>query len=414
MSRPSTAPSPVSASELASGLAPGLVPGPGTPLYVHLPYCVAKCTYCDFYSVEAEDRDVPAVVTDLLAEAAQRAPTAPRTVFLGGGTPSLLAEEDLARLLDGLDERTGFRDSAEEVSVECNPESLSESKARRLLELGATRLSVGVQSLEPRILQLFGRVHDVSQSFAALDAARRAGCTNLSVDLIYAVPGQDLATWLADLERVLEREPEHISAYNLAFEKGTLMTHWLENGTIQPQDEEAELAFFEATRAALARRGYEAYEVSNFSLNGYHCHHNENYWENGPYIGLGPSAVSKVGLTRFGNPRSVTAWSRGVRSAGWAVEWEETPPAEVRLGETWWLGLRTARGVDPAVARSTADFHAALDPAEDEALELASQAFLERRAGHWRLTPRGLPLADAIALRFLADPSATLAAPLRG
>jgi len=391
-----------------------LVPEPGTPLYVHLPYCVAKCTYCDFYSVEAEGRDVPAVVGDLLAEADRRAPSAPRTVFLGGGTPSLLEEADLARLLDGLDERTGFRDSAAEVTAECNPESLDEPKARRLLELGVNRLSVGVQSLEPRLLALFGRVHDVDQSFAALDAARRAGCTNLSVDLIYAAPGQELATWLADLERVLEREPDHVSAYNLAFEKGTLMTHWMENGTIQPQDEEAELAFFEATRAALERRGYAAYEVSNFASNNLHCLHNENYWENGPYVGLGPSAVSKVGLTRFGNPRSVNAWSRGVRAQGQAVEWEETPPADVRLGETWWLGLRTTRGVDPAAARSTAGYRASLDPAEDEALDLAALAYLERRGGHWRLTPRGLPLADAIARRFLADPSATLATPLSG
>jgi len=414
MSRPTVSPGLPGPSAPSALGATDLVPETGTPLYVHVPYCVAKCTYCDFYSVEAEGHDVPAVVGDLLTEAERRAPSAPRTVFVGGGTPSFLAEEDLTRLFDGLDEHTGFRASATEVTVECNPESLDESKARRLLGLGANRLSIGVQSLEPRILKLFGRVHDVAQSFAALEAARHAGCTNLSVDLIYGVPGQELDTWLTDLERVLEREPDHVSAYNLAYEEGTLMTHWKATGSITPLDEEAELAFFEATRAALERRGYRAYEVSNFSLKTRHCLHNENYWENGPYVGLGPSAVSKLGVTRFGNPRSVNAWSRAVRAGGQAIDWEETPPAEVRLGETWWLGLRTARGVNPDEARATARYPEARDPAEEQALDLASMAFLERSAGCWRLTPRALPLADAISRRFLAEPASEKARPISG
>lgn len=400
---PASEPSP-SAVEQADGRPQG------TPLYVHLPFCVTKCHYCDFYSVAAEGQDRGALLDAVLAEARLRAPFHPRTVFLGGGTPSLLSETELTTLLDGLEAITGFRTSATEVTAECNPESLDRAKAERLLALGVNRLSIGFQSLHDEVLQFFGRVHSAEDSFAAYAAARSAGLPAVSVDLIYAIPGQTLEAWRDDLQQVLDLEPDHVSAYNLTFEEGTPFRRWLDDGRVTKLDEERELELFEATRELTSQAGLDAYEVSNYSSSNHQCLHNVNYWQNGPYIGLGPSAVSKLGYTRSGNLRSVGGYTQAIRRSGSARDWSETPPAPARLGETWWLGLRRAVGVDPAEALRTAGLEAdSQDPARATAEELVSQGLLAERGGRYLLTERGLPLADHVAARFLvpADDPAT-------
>jgi oxygen-independent coproporphyrinogen-3 oxidase len=377
-----------------------LQPEPGTALYVHVPFCVAKCTYCDFYSLVPDSQDLPGTLDALLTEAERRAPERPSTVFLGGGTPSYHSAPELARLLDGLDRWCSFRSSAVEVTCECNPESLDLDKALILRSSGVDRLSIGFQSLDARILALFGRVHDVAQSFAAFDAARAAGFERVSVDLIYGAPGQELRNWELDLERVVALRPDHISAYQLTYEEGTPLTARMRAGEFERLGEAAELAFFELTHGLLSAAGYEGYEVSNFSLAGQQCLHNVNYWSNGPYLGIGPSAVSKVGLTRFGNPRSIAPWRQAIDAGRFPAAWEETPDPRTRLGETWWLGLRTRAGVEPASACRTAAFDGP-DPTAGVRADLVERGFLEELDGRFRLSRRGLPVADAIARRFL-------------
>jgi oxygen-independent coproporphyrinogen-3 oxidase len=392
MPRPLEAPPPARARERAPR---------GTPLYVHLPFCAAKCHYCDFFSVAAEGHDRAPMVRAILREAELWAPRDPATVFVGGGTPSLLEAAELRTLLDGLERTTGFRSSAAEVTVECNPESLDRDKARALLDLGATRLSLGIQALDDDALRLFGRVHDADQALRAYEAARSAGAQEVNVDLIYAWPGQGLEDWLRDLDRVLDLGPDHVSAYNLAFEEDTAFRRWLEEGRLPQASEEEELAFFLATRARLAERGWHPYEISNFARFGCLCRHNINYWHNGAYLGLGPSAASKVGGVRGGNVRSVRDYTSRIQAAGDARAWEEAPDAEHRLRETWWLGLRLDEGLSPAEARQRAGFEGAVDPAEPLARHLVDQGILEEREGQFRLSPRGLPLADWVARRFL-------------
>lgn len=373
----------------------------GTPLYVHLPFCAAKCHYCDFFSVAAEGHDRRPTVDAILREAELWAPASPRTVFVGGGTPSLLDERELRALFDGLDARTGFRASAREVTVECNPESLDEAKATVLLELGATRLSIGFQALDDAALKLFGRVHDAAQSFAAYRAARAAGAREVNVDLIYAWPGQRLDAWRDDLARVLDLGPDHVSAYNLTFEEDTAFRRWLEDGTLPKAPEELELEFFHATRAQLADRGYDAYEISNFARSGRVAHHNVNYWHNGAYLGIGPSAVSKVGAVRGGNVKSVGDYVRRIRESGDARVWEEAPDALDRLRETWWLGLRLATGLSPAEARARSGWVGATDPLEPVAERLRADGLLDLRDGRYVLSTTGLPLGDWVARKFL-------------
>lgn len=375
----------------------------GTPLYVHLPFCAAKCHYCDFFSVPDEGQDVDAMVAAILREAEHRAPRAPRTVFLGGGTPSLLSAAQLRTLLDGLDRLTGWRASATEVTAECNPESLDRDKAAALLDLGVPRLSIGFQSLHDDVLALFGRVHTAEDSFRAFDAARAAGVEHLNVDLIYAVPEQTAEAWERDLARVLDLGPEHLSAYNLTFEEDTRFKRWLDRGRLERAPEEVELAMFGATRRLTAAAGLDAYEISNHARPGEACAHNVNYWRNGAYVGLGPGAVSKVRHARAGNPRAIAPYLRRVAAEGHATHWREEPEPAARLAETWWLGLRLAAGVDPEEARDTAG--------ADADAAAAALALVDELRGHdllrmdegdrVSLTERGLTLADAVAKRFL-------------
>ena len=394
----------------------------GPPLYVHLPFCAAKCPYCDFYSVPGEDQDTGGVIDGVLEEARIRAPQRPITVFFGGGTPSYHSIPELTRLLDGLDEVCGFRSSAAEVTVECNPESLDLDKACALADLGVDRLSIGFQSLDPAILALFGRVHDSKQSLDAFAAARDAGFSRVSVDMIFGAPGQGLEAWTEELSRVLDLGPDHLSAYNLTYEEGTPFHRWLREGRLEPASEDHELELFWRTRELTASAGLEAYEVSNFASKGEECRHNVNYWRNGPYVGLGPSAVSKVGHRRLGRARSVSGWRRAVRDGALGAEtwaWQEELEPHARLGETWWLGLRLTEGLSPQAARERAGWNEPSDPTDPLLASLVGEGLLEQSTGRYRLTPSGLPLADHIASRFLSSSPAEegvdcRAAPTRG
>ncbi|MBI5432574.1 MAG: radical SAM family heme chaperone HemW [Planctomycetes bacterium] len=375
----------------------------GTPLYVHLPFCTAKCHYCDFFSVAGEGQDGPGMVAAILAEARQRAPRRPATVFLGGGTPTYLSEAELRTLLDGLQEVTEFRSSADEVTAECNPESLSLEKARLLRALGVNRVSIGFQSLQPEVLELFGRVHGVDESFRAFEHARNAGFERVNIDLIYAHPGHSRASWERDLARVLALGSEHLAAYNLSFEEETPFERWMAEGKLHALPEELELELFALTRELTARADRPAYEISNYAKPGEACRHNLNYWRNGEYLGIGPSAASKVGFTRSGNVRSIALYRRAIERGEPAAAWSETPSPALRLAETWWLGLRLVDGVEPARARRAAGWpEHAHDVFAERAATLADEGWLERRGDAFALSARGLPLADTLARRFFA------------
>jgi oxygen-independent coproporphyrinogen-3 oxidase len=371
---------------------------------VHLPFCEAKCNYCDFFSLPALGQDIDGMIDAVLSEARQRAPRNPRTVFIGGGTPSLLDRGQLERFLVGLDAVTTFRDSATEVTLECNPESLDRDKAALMLDRGVRRLSIGFQSLEAETLKLFGRVHGVQQSFRAFEAARSAGIPDVNVDLIYASPGHAPSSWRMDLQRVLDLAPEHLSAYNLAFEEDTVFSRWLRDGRLQALPEETELEMLSITRELSARAGLESYEISNFARNGHECLHNLNYWANGDYVGLGPSAVSFWSGVRSGNSKGIESYRNAISETGDASAWTESLDPAARLGETWWLGLRRTAGVSPAQARATANYLEGEDPAVEIAARLVELGLLELVGASYRLTDRGRPVADRVSSEFLVIP----------
>ena len=286
-------------------------PGAGTSLYVHVPFCVVKCGYCDFNSYVVEDRTVHDVFLQALdAELAREwRHGEPTSVFVGGGTPSLLDEERFQRLFEVLGKHVALRDCAE-VTMEANPESLTTEKARIARACGVNRMSMGVQTFHAHHLRFLDRAHSAERAEQAFGMLRAAGCTNVSIDLMFGIPSETAAEWEADLERALSLQPDHVSCYNLTFEPGTRLHRDMEQGRIAPNDEEVDRAMFLHTRERLAAAGFSAYEVSNFAGRGGPCRHNDHYWLQGDYVGVGPGASSHRGGVRWTNIKPVEAWAR--------------------------------------------------------------------------------------------------------
>ena len=373
-------------------------PPPERPsLYVHLPFCVRKCRYCDFNSWAWAGQDLHRVVDALLLEAERRARgLCPPTVFVGGGTPTLLPASELARLLDGLHEISGFRDSSRETTVEANPESLDAERAAALREGGADRLSLGVQSLRKEVLEAYDRVHGPAEVLEAVRTARAAGFHRLNVDLIYAFPGQDPELWFQALAEVLALEPEHVSAYELSYEPGTSLTRLRDAGRWPEESEERRLFLFQETRRRLAEAGYGQYEVSNFARAGGACLHNLVYWRSGSWIGLGAGAAGSEGHQRRRNLADPEAWRRCVERGEDPVDEVEEPGPETLLFDRFLMGLRlpwegvdleaaqVATGLDPAAV-----FRPAWQRLQDEELLVVD-------AGRARATARGFLLLDSL------------------
>jgi oxygen-independent coproporphyrinogen-3 oxidase len=378
-------------------------------LYVHVPFCFHKCHYCDFYSiVDTRDRQVP-FVERLLAELEAQAPLAAgaalRTIFVGGGTPTLLRpdlwERVLARL-EGLFDLAEIRSGAGEFTVECNPETATPELFGILRGGGVNRISVGAQSFNPAHLKTLERWHDPGNVGRALGLARAAGIERRSVDLIFGVPGQTLAEWEDDLRTALGLGVEHVSAYALTYEANTAMTTRLRRGEFTAAPEELEAAMFEATRRIVRGAGLEPYEVSNFALPGRECRHNLAYWRGESWLATGPSASGHVHGVRWKNaPRldDYLGWS----DAGWAAAVDiETPEARRALVERLMTGLRLSEGVDAA---------SMLEAARGLGREAALAAGVRAQAGlgllhddgtRWRLTESGIIVADGVVVELIA------------
>lgn len=365
-------------------------------VYLHFPFCLSKCPYCDFDSVplstaggETAARrylDAMAIEMDMRAASPEFLGAQLATVYCGGGTPTTLPPEWLANLLARLRLRFPWAADAE-VTVEANPGAVSQAGVRTLLDAGVTRISLGVQSFSDGVLRTLGRAHTAAQARAAVEAIRAAGCQNLNLDLIYGVPGQTEAEWGASLEEAVACGPEHVSVYALSVEKGTPLAADIEAGRVAPPDDDLAAAMYLRAADSLARAGYEHYEISNFARPGRQCRHNRRYWLSAEYLGLGCSAHSHrrgIRWNNWGGPEVYTQWvERGVLP----VERAEALGPRRRLGEMLMLGLRLAEGVsEQELARACG-----LDVREVFGREIA------------RLCQAGMLLADAGRLRIPQD-----------
>lgn len=367
-------------------------------LYIHVPFCRSKCAYCDFYSITDHAR-VDAFLEALSREMEHHRGFAPAfdTVYVGGGTPSCLTADRLADMLQQL--RSAFPVVPDaETTAEVNPGDVDTAFLRRLREAGFNRVSIGVQSFDDGILATLGRRHNAREALDAIESARRAGFDNLSVDLIYGVPGQSLETWCRTMEAALAFGPEHLSCYELTIERGTPLHRRVKAGQTAPLGEDEGYRFFSSTSAFLEDRGYTHYEVSNFArTEALISRHNHKYWDHTPYLGLGPAAHSFRGNMRWWNHRDLERYVLDIRSGQEPLEDREELSLEQLRMEALYFGFRTKRGIRGPAFKDR--YGLDLFRTEESALRGMFDEGLIRLDGDALCpTRRGLALADRLCL----------------
>ncbi len=383
-------------------------------VYVHIPWCLSRCPYCDFNTYAAREWPEEEYTDALVRELAwfrERPPfddVTLGTVFFGGGTPSLFAPATIERVLDELTRR--FPTASDlEVTLEANPGTVDRERFAGMRGAGVNRLSVGIQSFQPRLLEALGRRHGVDESRDALDAAREAGFDNLSLDLMYAAPTQTLEELESDLLETVAIAPDHVSAYALIFEPGTPLTRDLQAGKVARAPDELEAQMFETVRARLADAGYAAYEISNHARPGREARHNQAYWRGGPYLGIGAGAHSFSPKTapmetgandgvRWQNVRDPAQYRAAVETAGHAVDEHESLTRTQAMGEFCWLALRETRGL--SATEFEARFGAPLTETFPHVADLESEHMIEDRDSRLSLSRGGLLIADTIFASF--------------
>lgn len=375
-------------------------------LYLHIPYCLHKCGYCDFNSHNINEAEMESYVRALLMEMDQAAKSAKdrrvSTIFFGGGTPTTLPFADLARILEAC-HRHFQVDPAAEITCEANPATIPQADLKQLREAGFNRLSIGVQSFDPNELKRLERVHSVDEVYLTVERARQAGFDNLSLDLMFALPGQTVERWQDNLQKAIDLQPDHISAYNLTIEPDTVFYKQQSQGqlTMPPDDFQREL--FEITIDTLTGAGYEHYEISNYAKPGKQSLHNLNYWVNGEYIGLGAGASSTFKGNRYKNTNLPARYIAQINDTRTAVASRETPDRRQRMGEAVMLGLRLKTGL--SLFQFKNQFGISFQEAFGETVErLKKMELLEISDGQVALTREGLFLADSVIVEFITEP----------
>ena len=371
-------------------------------IYIHIPFCRSKCDYCDFYSLAGREDRMDAYQKALLAHIRETAPLAQGipvdTVYFGGGTPSWYGARRIQELLSALSKLFQVEKDAE-ITVEANPDSVDLRALRRLRKAGVNRLSLGMQSGCPQELESVHRPHTVRQVDEAVAAARKAKLNNVSLDLIYGLPNQDMAGWRDTVEQVLELEPEHLSCYGLKVEPGTPLDDRVVRGEKLPDDDQqADMYLWTVERLAAA--GYRQYEISNFARAGFQSRHNLKYWMGRPYIGFGPGAHSDFGGRRYSFIRDLEGYIAAVLEGGTVIDESDLIPQRERGGEYLMLRLRTTRGIEEWEYRR--EFFMNFDPIEQKLEEYERQGWAERHDRRWNLTAKGFLVSNQLIGELLS------------
>ncbi len=359
-------------------------------LYLHIPFCHRVCPYCSFYKHTPGVTPIGSFVDALAAEAKSRITAAPRTIYLGGGTPSMLSPGHLTRLFTALHAAIDFS-KLDEVTLEANPATFDAAKARLFRQLGVTRVSLGIQSFTPHVLEILGREHSVAQASEAVAILREAGIPSINIDLMFSIPGQSKDDWQKTLEHAVSLKPDHISAYNLTYEEDTAFFDSLRRGEMR-ENEDHDAEFFHLADELLTADGFDHYETSNYARPGHHSAHNQGYWRGEDYLGLGPSAVSTLDGTRWKNVPDTARYVAQVQSIGHALIESETLDDEARRLERIALGLRTRDGISLQL----------LSPeSRQRATHLASEGLARIEGDRLILIHHGRALVDPIAAELV-------------
>ena len=371
-------------------------------LYIHIPFCRSKCDYCDFYSLSGREYRMDDYQKALVAHMKETAPqtrgSQVDTVYFGGGTPSFYGEKRLRELLKTVGRLFDLTKDAE-ITVECNPDSVDKKMLTRLRRAGINRLSLGVQSACDRELNSLRRPHTFRQAQEAVAAARAPRFKNISLDLIYGLPGQNLSGWQDTVEQTLALEPEHLSCYGLKVEPGTPLDDRVIRGERLPDDDcQADMYLWTVER--LARAGYRQYEISNFARSGFQSRHNLKYWMGRPYIGFGSGAHSDFGGRRFSFVRDLDGYISGILEGGTVIDQCELIPQRDRGGEYLMLRLRTTRGIEEWEYRR--EYFMNFDLIEQKLEEYERQGWAERHDRRWNLTPKGFLVSNQLICDLLS------------
>ena len=366
-------------------------------IYVHVPFCKSKCHYCDFYSVTDMDRELSDGYLDAICDhIRETGPLAPNyrvdTIYFGGGTPSYFGAEGMAVILSTI--RRAFDVASDaEITFEANPDSIDRKLLRRLRGEGFNRVSLGVQCSDDAILEAIGRPHDYETAVDAVKMIRRAGFKNLSLDLIYGLPEQDLEHWQKTLNDIIALKPEHISCYGLKLEEGTPLC--MHQHQLRMADDDMQADMYLSTVEILRRHGYKQYEISNFCKRGRESKHNMKYWTGGEYIGFGPSASSDFAGKRYTICRSVQDYITGIKKKGQIIEDVQEIPARERAGEYLMLRLRTTTGVNPDEYERM--FLLPFHPIEELLIKQRNLGYaVQTEDNRWHLTPQGFLISNTI------------------
>ncbi|NKB82618.1 MAG: radical SAM family heme chaperone HemW [Nitrospirales bacterium] len=368
-------------------------------LYLHVPFCLARCHFCSFYLQVYRTENVQKYVMalegeiQLYADLLQLQATPIATIYFGGGTPTILTADQLSRI-GNLIRSTYHVIPEAEITIEAHPASVTSSYLHQLLEAGFNRISFGIQSTsDSELIQLGGR-NQTTQIAMAITQAQAAGFSNINIDVMYGLPGQTLETWTSTLHDILAFSPQHISCYALTIEEGTRFAIDQRRGKFKEHDGDIQVAMEEFACNAFTTAGYQHYELSNFSQPGFQCRHNMQYWQGGSYLGLGPSAQSCLGLTRFGNVADLDRYCEEIESQSLPIRNYELLEREQALRESIVLGLRMIQGVPLDLVNT---IHACSDW-QILVPQLIENGLLEQASGHLRLTTRGHRFADTVAV----------------
>lgn len=359
-------------------------------LYLHIPFCHRVCPYCSFYKHTPGATSMGSFVDALATEARNRLTSNPRTIYLGGGTPSMLSPAHLKRLFAALREKIDFS-KLDEVTLEANPATFDAAKARLFRDLGVTRVSLGIQSFTPHVLEILGREHSVEQASESVAILREAGIPSVNIDLMFSIPGQSKEDWQATLEHAISLDPDHISAYNLTYEEDTAFFESLRRGEMR-ENEDHDAEFFHLADDLLTAAGFDHYETSNYAKPSHHSTHNQGYWRGEDYLGLGPSAVSTIERIRWKNIPDTVRYVAQIGTVGHALfESENLVDEAVRL-ERIALGLRTKEGISLSI----------LSPeAREQAAHFATENLACIKNERLILIHHGRALVDPIAAELI-------------
>ena len=373
-------------------------------LYIHIPYCIHKCGYCDFNSHPIKQDEMDHYIDALVVEMKHYAKIYTntniiKTIFLGGGTPTTLNPFQLERILKECVNEFTIASNAE-ITIEANPATVGIELMKSIRTMGYNRISIGVQSFDKAELKLLDRAHGPKEIHSTVDCARKAGFDNLSLDLMFAIPNQSLSSWENNLNKALKKNPEHLSTYNLTIEQGTAFSKLQSNGKLIMPDDDHQLELYKKTIERLTKKGFHHYEISNFAHRGKECKHNITYWENKNTLGLGAGASSYMNGTRFKNINLPAHYIRQVKEKKIAVEHSETLELRQAMGETIMLGLRLLQGISiPQFEKRFRISFINLFRNIISALKEKELVIIEK--DYLRLSQKGLFWADSVILEFI-------------